>query len=51
MADAFYRLHACTDARGALEALSKRKPTKALDDRVKQLGRAIKEAPKGYCTS
>jgi TolA-binding protein len=51
MADAFYRLHACTDAKGALEALAKRKPGKALDDRLKQLSRAIKEAPKGYCTS
>lgn len=51
MADAFYRLHACTDAKGALDALSKRKPAKALDDRVKQLGRVIKDAPKGYCTS
>ena len=51
MADAFYRLHACTDAKGALDALSKRKPAKALEDRVKQLGRVIKEAPKGYCTS
>jgi TolA-binding protein len=51
MADAFYRLHACTDAKGALEALSKRKPGKALEDRVKQLERVIKDAPKGYCTS
>jgi TolA-binding protein len=51
MADAFFRLHACTDAKGALEALGKRKPAKALEDRVKQLGRSIKEAPKGYCTS
>ena len=51
MADAFYRLHACTDAKGALDALSKRKPAKALDDRLKQLGRVIKDAPKGYCTS
>ena len=51
MADAFFRLHACTDAKGALDALAKRKPGKALDDRVKQLGKAIKEAPKGYCTS
>ncbi|MET0389470.1 MAG: tetratricopeptide repeat protein [Polyangiales bacterium] len=51
MADAFFRLHACTDAKGALDALTKRKPGKALDDRVKQLGRAIKESPKGYCTS
>jgi TolA-binding protein len=51
MADAFFRLHACTDAKGALDALTKRKPAKALDDRVKQLGRAIKESPKAYCTS
>jgi tol-pal system protein YbgF len=51
MADAFFRLHSCTDAKGALEALSKRKPSKSLDDRVKQLTRAIKESPKGYCTS
>jgi len=51
MADAFYRLHACTDAKGALEALAKRKPGKALEERVKQLERVIKEAPKGYCTS
>lgn len=51
MADAFFRLHACTDAKGALDALTKRKPSKALDDRAKQLGKAIKDAPKGYCTS
>jgi TolA-binding protein len=51
MADAFYRLHACTDAKGALDALGKRKPSKALDDRLKQLRRAITESPKGYCTS
>jgi TolA-binding protein len=51
MADAFFRLHACTDAKGAIEALTKRKPTKALEDRVKQLSRAIKESPKDYCTS
>jgi len=51
MADAFYRLHACTDAQGALDALTKRKPTKALDDRAKQLAQVIKESQKGYCTS
>jgi TolA-binding protein len=51
MADAFFRLHACSDAKGAIEALTKRKPTKALEDRVKQLSRAIKESPKDYCTS
>jgi TolA-binding protein len=51
MADAFFRLHACTDAKGALEALAKRKPAKALGERLKQLSKAIKESPKGYCTS
>jgi TolA-binding protein len=51
MADAFFRLHACTDAKGALDALSKRKPAKALDDRAKQLMQQIKDSAKGYCTS
>jgi TolA-binding protein len=51
MADAFFRLHACTDAKGAVDALVKRKPSKALDDRAKQLSRAIKDAGKEYCTS
>lgn len=51
MADAFFRLHACTDAKGAIEALTKRKPSKALEDRAKQLGKAIKDAGKDYCTS
>jgi tol-pal system protein YbgF len=51
MADAFFRLHACTDAKGAIEALIKRKPSKALEDRAKQLNRALKEAGKEYCTS
>jgi len=51
MADAFFRLHACTDAKGAIEALIKRKPSKALEDRAKQLSRALKEVAKDYCTS
>ncbi|HET6338500.1 MAG TPA: tetratricopeptide repeat protein [Polyangiales bacterium] len=51
MADAFFRLHACTDAKGAVDALVKRKPSKALEDRAKQLSRAIKDAGKEYCTS
>jgi len=46
MADAFYRLHACTDAKGALDALVKRKPSKTLEERAKQLTKAIKESPK-----
>jgi len=51
MADAFFRLHACTDAKGALDALIKRKPSKTLEERAKQLSKAIKDAPKGFCTS
>lgn len=51
MADAFFRLHACTDAKDALEALLKRKPSRTLEERAKQLHKAIKSAPKGYCTS
>lgn len=49
MADAFFRLHACTDAKTSLEALTRRKPAKGLEDRAKQLTKAIKEAPKDYC--
>jgi TolA-binding protein len=51
MADAFYRLHACTDAKGAVEALLKRKPSKALADRAQQLSRVLKGVAKDYCTS
>jgi len=51
MADAFYRLHACTDAKSAVKALQKRKPSKALRTRASQLLKRIKGAKKGYCTS
>jgi TolA-binding protein len=51
MADAFYRLHACTDAKSAIEALLKRKPSKALTDRAKRLRGTINSAKPGYCTS
>jgi TolA-binding protein len=51
MADSFYRLHACTDAKGAVDALLKRKPSQALADRANELLRAITAAPKDYCTS
>jgi TolA-binding protein len=51
MADAFYRLHACSDAKGAVDALIKRKPSKALEDRAKQLGKVLKSVAKDYCTS
>ena len=51
MADAFYRLHACTDAKSAIDALLSRKPEAALKDRANQLKKTIKSAPKSYCTS
>jgi TolA-binding protein len=51
MADAFFRLRACTDAKSAIEALIKRKPDAALLDRAKKLSDDIKLAPKGTCTS
>jgi TolA-binding protein len=51
MADAFYRLKACTDAKSAIEALIKRKPDSSLLDRAKRLQKEIKGAGKAYCTS
>ena len=51
MADAFYRLNACTDAKSALQALIKRKPDATLNDRAKKLLKDVEKAPKGYCTS
>lgn len=51
MADAFYRLHACTDAKSALEALQKRKPEAALSERTKKLLKEVASSAKGYCTS
>jgi TolA-binding protein len=49
MADAFFRLRSCTDAKAALEALLKRKPSKALKDRAVKLQTTIKRAK--TCTS
>jgi TolA-binding protein len=51
MADAFYRLKACTDAKNALDALIKRKPEASLLDRAKRLQKEVKAAGKSYCTS
>jgi TolA-binding protein len=51
MADAFYRLKACTDAKNALDALIKRKPESSLADRAKRLQKEVKTAGKSYCTS
>jgi hypothetical protein len=51
MADAFFRLRACGDAKSAVDTLIKRKPDKALLDRAKKLAAEIKAAPKGSCAS
>jgi TolA-binding protein len=51
MADAFYRLRACGDAKSALDALLKRKPEPGLTDRAKKLNKEISGADKSYCGS
>jgi TolA-binding protein len=51
MADAFYRLHACSDAKDAITTLQKRKPSKALGERASELLKAIGAGASGYCTS
>jgi tol-pal system protein YbgF len=51
MADAFYRLKACADAKSALQTLIKRKPDSNLNDRAKKLLKDVEKPPKGYCTS
>lgn len=49
MADAFYRLHACTDARTALEALVRGHPRSPLVSQARDKLRDIARAPRGYC--
>lgn len=51
MAASFYELHACTDAKAALEALSRRRPNTAAARRIKEKQDQIKKAPAEYCTS
>jgi len=51
MADAFWRLKACTDAKSAVAELLKRKPEASLADRAKKLQKDISSAPRGYCTN
>ena len=50
MGDAFHRLHACTDAKAALQALLKRKPKPDLAQRARALIKKIRQERKG-CTS
>ncbi|MEM9067313.1 MAG: tetratricopeptide repeat protein [Myxococcota bacterium] len=52
MAEAFYQLHACTDARSALEALIQRASRRsALGRQARTKLRQVRSAPRGYCTS
>ncbi len=51
MADAFYRLKACGDAKSAVGELIKRKPEASLAERAKKLQKDISSAPRGYCTN
>lgn len=51
MADAFYRLHACTDARNALDALVRAHPRAPQVSEAREKLRDIARAPRGYCQS
>jgi TolA-binding protein len=51
MGEAFYRLHACTDAKNALEALLRRKPKGQLEKDARKKLEEVEKAPDNYCTS
>ncbi len=51
MGDAFYELHACTDARSALQTLIRSHPRSQLVQRARAKLQEIERAPRGYCTS
>lgn len=51
MADAFFRLHACTDARAALDTLIRSYSTSPLLRRAQDKKRQIERAPRGSCSS
>jgi TolA-binding protein len=50
MARAFYALHACTDARSALEAFSRAHRRSDLMPEARRLLREVQRAPDSYCT-
>lgn len=50
MADAFYRLRACGEARSALDALIRAHPRSPLVTEARTKLRDIQRAPAGYCT-
>ena len=51
MAEAFYRLKSCSDARTTLDTLIKTQPHSPLADKAKQKLRDMKKLPKDYCVS
>jgi tol-pal system protein YbgF len=51
MAEAFYRLKACSDARTTLDTLIKTQPNSPLAEKAKQKLKDLKKLPKDYCTS
>jgi TolA-binding protein len=51
MADAFFKLQACTDAKKALNALLRRKPPRRVKRAIERKLREINKAPPNYCTS
>jgi TolA-binding protein len=51
MAEAFYRLRACSDAKTTLDTLIKTQNTSPLVAKAKQKLKDVKKAPKDYCTS
>jgi TolA-binding protein len=51
MGDAFYRLHACTDARSTYDTLIRTQTNSPFVRRAREKLREIQRAPRGYCTS
>jgi TolA-binding protein len=51
MAEAFYRLKSCSDARTTLDTLIKTQPHSPLADKAKQKLKDMKKLPRDYCVS
>lgn len=51
MAEAFYRLRACSDSRNALDTLIRTQPSSPLAPKAKQKLKDLKKLDKDYCTS
>ncbi|MDB4988835.1 MAG: repeat containing exported protein [Myxococcaceae bacterium] len=51
MAEAFYRLRACSDSRNALDTLIRTQPTSPLVSKAKAKLKELKKPDKDYCTS